>query len=407
MGPICLNRPDLFMIRMGICLLLGFICYMISFPRHFFLALIFLCWASGLGHSPFSDTDYLNGYLGNLKFYETSFFGAPSAPSNAIAGIRKIEAFGWQILRLINNALGYGWALQAFCGLMQLTATWLLVTIFRVPTKAKMLGLIILLFSVPSVLASDWYLRQGLGWAMFVIAIAAASVNTSLFLRLFSFAFFCTLGILFHLSTLVLIGCFILAWSINMALRRFRTSHRLSAVAAALITSVLVFLIIFPIRTHLVPTSDILSVLYPNTPYVALYAKGAWIGKPPGAAIGIYLILASLAWWVTSNYSDNIVAKSLPLTMLLLVGISAVGSLTSELATRMLFPFFVLWCGAIFSGFRRMPTRMVLFFLALTSIAILSHAILMIVIENGGLPRPNRFHFSESIPSEGRRSFAT
>lgn len=160
----------------------------------------------------------------------------------------------------------------------------------------------------------------------------------------------------------------------------------LSIGASALISFFATLIIIFPFRAQILETSDVLSAIWPSLSYVSLYSHSAWGPKTPGIGIGIFLFLTGLANW-TSLYSKILTGRTLSLTLGFLIVIVMIGMLTTGLASRMLFPFFILWCGALFSGIQYCRPGVKSALVAITILAVLSHAVLTVIVENGGMPR--------------------
>jgi hypothetical protein len=397
---LCLNFPENYLTRVLVGTAFALFFYICQ-PNNLLYFLFLIClWTSGLGTSPFSVTDYLDGYLNNLHFYNESWTGKTGAPSNAVAGIRQIEGVGWRIFYFIRQFFGDSYGLQAACGLIQLASYFAFLTSLKVPSREKRLGLVLLMLSGPYVLATDWYLRQGVSWAMVLCAIAVLQSSSNLGMTIPFFCLFSGLAMIFHLSSIAYLGSFLSALLLVTTFRQYKILPKMSPIVIGVCAGFLCVVIIFPFRAGLIDTFDLLYNLAPSFSYVSLYSGSGWSGTGPGTAIGIFVILTSLSYWLNRGPQATAIEKSVPLMLFATIFFAVVGMMTSSIASRLLFPFLIVWLAMILAGTRQLSgatrSTAALFLCAV----IISHSILIVVIENGGTKRPEK-------KSESRRWLTT
>jgi hypothetical protein len=349
---------------------------------------VFVVWACSIGTSPFTTSDYIlyQDVIYDYADFPNLFFGDLAA----VGGLIKFDGFGYYYLYLLKSIFLVNCIFQVACSFLIISS---------VVFYCKTLGLrpiaivdTVLLTCVSSFMlfSSDWYLRQGFGISLFVIALLTFRLNIDRRLQFLLFSSLALFSISWHVSCLYL---FIIYGFCNIILRNkgfLRFLQPLYLKRSTYIFTVLFVsaLIILPLRILDVKLSfgDFFDYLLH---YKSIYEESEWPPVRPGIGFIVHFVLwsiaAALLFGARNSEHRNYAFRMNLLAILLFVTVSALIAMNiSSLGSRFLLPFSFFWILTT-AGVTRFGTYR-LSLSSLNSLLILFYSGYM-VFENGGIAR--------------------
>lgn len=382
------NSIDMYHIKLLLTFSFLIIFFVSNYNSRVVLFSVLILWVVGWGTSPYSHTDYINGYLNNLALYSESWLGVEGALSRATDGIRVIEGFGWRFMYFLNSTFKHESTLQIFCGLVQLSAYWFFLKSLGVKGKSFAFAMILLPISSSFTFATDWYLRQGFAWASFLVAVSLFFRPGTILYRYLGFFLFSGLAFIFHSTVFVLISFFILSLILNKAIN-LKFNIKLSTYSILIILFTISLLIVIPFKFGLL--IDLTKVL--NYSHLKFYENSAWGPIRPGFIFSFYFFSVFYAIWFSIKIRNkNILILST--FMLFLLFSVFFGIMINSLVSRLLMPFPIISIAVFFSllshakglninRFYNVNKFVILFIITIYLIIYY----LLIVVGNGGMDR--------------------
>lgn len=373
-------------------LLLTFIFIAISFLSKFNSRSVLLCvltlWIVGWGTSPYSTTDYIYGYLNNLTLYSDSWYGVEGAPSRAVDGIRVVEGFSWRLMYLVDLIFGYEATLQIFFGFFQLASYWYFLSSLGLRGRSFGLAMILMPISTSFVLATDWYLRQGFSWAIFLIAAGFFYRERIVLYRYLGFIIFLMIAFIFHSTTLIYFLMLIGA-SIAIYIPIIKMDFKFSDITNLVILFILSIAVIIPFKMGF--NFDIFSGI--SLAHIEIYKDSQWSGVSPGFIFSFYFFCILYVIWSAGKVKSKEL-KIFGLFLFFILLIVGLFSMTNSLATRLLMPFPIMIIAALLFCLDQYKIMNIRRLYILNSAIVYLMGILFIVIyyifiviENGGMER--------------------
>jgi hypothetical protein len=333
----------------------------------------------GWGSSPFSHTDYVNGYLDNLSYQAFNF---------EAAGIKKIELLGWQILWLVNELLDHEAGLQIFLGLFQIIAYWCLLRSLNIGGIYFTIGMLLLPISSSFILFTDWYLRQGLAWSLLILAFSAYYSRFRNFIRFPSYVFLSTLAAMIHSASIFYIVIFIFSLIFYKSFVRLALKKN-SISVFVIIYLTLAVMYILPFKMDAVPN---FNLFIPGL-HFEIYRDLEWGPSKPGFVVSFYIFVAFYIMRMSRIINYDVLKVFSVFITLLVMSISIL-ILVNGLAGRLLMPMSLIIFASLLVVMARIKEIIPVnekFFNFILSMAIMSLVMIQfyisIVIENGGMER--------------------
>jgi hypothetical protein len=385
-----LNAPEIYYIR----LLLSFFFLTSNFyfklSKNIKYLMIIILWLSGLATSPFTETDYLLylDYINIYKDFPSEFF----QNINGIHDLIKIDKFGYYFLYHLHDFFTFDGIFQIFISLIFFLSVVLFAKISGIDFNEMLPLLLIIPLTSTYIFSTDWYLRQGIGVAFFIMALSILCSNFHSIIR-YSFFFFLSLtSILWHLSMLYLL--FILFLSIILMKSSLYNisifQRKISSSLYLFVLSIITFLFIFPLRYFNI-IFDVPDIFDSLLTYKSVYENSEWQAQRPGFGFILHFILIGFtSRLLLAAKKDIEYCNARPVTTLIpilwfTVSFSLLAMSITSLGTRFLLPFSYFMTLASMTFVLKIKNLKAFNFIFY--IFVILFYSLFIVYENGGNPR--------------------
>lgn len=348
---------------------------------------VFSLWLIGWSNTPLLISDYTI-YINNLEFYydrwlELKFWGEVSE------NYKNFELLSWALMYHVYKTTGFDASLQILAGFIQLFSYWFFLRSLRVDGKHLTIAMAFLLVSSSFIYATDWYLRQGVSWAFFLIAIGIFIRYGPSFRGYLGLFTFTIIGVFFHVTVIVYFVLFLLSMMVGKMLDTRFFFRRVSFGAFFIASFLISTIIIIPFKLGY--SFNLSGFVLENTP-ASTYSESIYAAGSIGFIFSIYIFMTLHLFWLDARCQVGNYGRYFKFFLLFLVLFTLLGMMVSSISSRMLLPFQIFFMAYLFSliscySKKRLYKNKLLNNLTLTIyiVTLLLYSVYGLVIQGGGM----------------------
>lgn len=385
-----LNLPEIYYLRLLIALLFLILILCFKLSKNIKYMMIAFIWLSGLGTSPFTETDY-SLYLEYIKDYE-NFPAEYIQNFNGLNDLIKIDKLGYYFLYNLNSLFPFDFIFQIFISIIFFISTDIFSRISGLNFNERTPIFLVIPLTSTYIFSTDWYLRQGVGVAIFIMGLSIFFSNYRSNIRYPFFIVLSLFSIIWHLSMLYLLVIFFLSQLILKSNLIYGVifPKKINNFSYLILLSLITFIFIFPLRYYniIFELPDFFDTI---VTYKSIYENSEWSPQRPGYGFILHFILIGfftkifiLSTIGIKNYNLKPALILIPILWFIVLFSLFAMSITS-LGSRFLLPFSYFLALASLTFTSRYQNFNVFYFI-LNIFIILLYSLFM-VFENGGNSR--------------------